>query len=150
MYTLSSEEEISRFLQDRPERTQTYRVPTELANRIPLDAIGLRRMDYAEVGELAQYLDADIDDLRGPFRVVDAECPRCGRQITFLDFVKTAVEECVHDRSQLRAILTGETGNWITIRGRDGGRLVRCAQCRQTLRMPGDYSEYSSSSYAYA
>ena len=112
--------------------------------------MGLRRMDETELRELAEYLDVDVERLHGPFRVVDAECLRCGRRITFLDFVKTAVEQGVHDQSQLRAILTGEAGNWITVRGQDGGRPVACANCEQLLRMPGDYSEYSSSSYAYA
>jgi hypothetical protein len=150
MRTLTSEEEIRRLLQDRPEYTQTYQVSGDLAARIPLDAIGLRRMDESEVRELADYLEVEVDYLRGPFRVMDADCPSCGRRITFLDFVQTAVDEGVHDRSELRTILTGEAGNWITVRGRDGGRPVRCSRCQQTLRMPGEYSEYSSSNYAYA
>jgi hypothetical protein len=150
MRTLTSEDEIRRLLQDRPEYTQTYQVSEDLASRIPLDATGLRRMEESELRELADYLEVEVDYLRGPFRVVDAECPRCGRRITFLDFVQTAVNEGVHDRSELRTILTGEAGNWITVRGRDGGRPVRCSRCQQTLRMLGEYSEYSSSNYAYA
>lgn len=150
MRMLSSEEEIVRLLGDRPARTETYRIPQELSYRIPLDSVGLRRMDGHELEELAEYLEVACEDLAGPFRVVDADCPRCGRHIAFLDFVKTAVDEGVHDRPQLSAILTGQAGNWLTIRGKDGGRRVNCAACRQALRMPGDYSEYSSSSYAYA
>ena len=151
MRTLSSNEEITRLLKDRPEQTQTYEVTGELAGQVPLDAVGLRRMDESELTELAEYLEVeDVEYFRGPFRVIDAECPRCGRHITFLDFVKTAIDNGVHDRTQLRAILTGEAGNWITIRGRDGGRPVRCARCQQALRMSNGYSEYSSSNYAYA
>jgi hypothetical protein len=150
MRTLSSSDEIQRLLRDRPEHTHTYQVSRELAGGIPLDSVGLRRMDGPEIQELADYLGVDVEYLRGPFRVVDAECPRCGRRISFLDFVKTAIDDGVHERSQLAAILAGEVGTWITIRGRDGGRAVRCADCGQTLRMPGEYSEYSSSSYAYA
>ncbi len=82
--------------------------------------------------------------------MVDADCPRCGRRTTFLDFVKTAVTDGAHELSRLSDILTGRAGNWLTIRGRDGGRAVRCADCDQALLMPGTYSEYSSSSYAYA
>jgi uncharacterized C2H2 Zn-finger protein len=150
MRTLTSEDEIKRLLQNRPEYTQTYQVSEDVAARIPLDAIGLRRMDESELRELADYLEVEVDYLRGPFRVIEGECPRCGRHITFLDFVKTAVDEGVHDRSELRTVLTGEAGNWITVRGRDGGRPVRCSRCQQTLRMLGEYSEYSSSNYAYA
>lgn len=150
MAMLSSPDEVLRLLQDRPEHTRTYEVAPEIAGRVPLDSVGLRRMDSAEVQELADYLELDQKALRGPFRVVDADCPRCGRHITFLDFVKTAIEEGVHDRAQLGDVLAGRAGNWITIRGRDGGRPVRCAGCDQTLRMPNAYSEYSSSSYAYA
>jgi uncharacterized C2H2 Zn-finger protein len=150
MHTLSSEEEITRLLKDRPELTQTYEVTGELAGQVPLDAVGLRRMDESELRELAEYLGVGVEYLRGPFRVIDAECPRCGRRVTFLDFVKTAVDKGVHDRTELGAILTGEARNWITIRGRDGGRPVSCARCQQALRMFNGYSEYSSSNYAYA
>lgn len=150
MQVLSSDDEIGRLLRDRPEETRTYQVQAELAGRIPLDAIGLRSMDDAELSELAEYLDVKVDQLRGPFRVVDAACPRCARRITFLDFVKTAISSGAHDRAQLADVLTGKAGTWITIRGRDGGRPVSCANCEQSLRMPGEYSEYSSSSYAYA
>jgi hypothetical protein len=150
MRTLSSNEEITRLLKDRPEQTQTYEVTGELAGQVPLDAVGLRRMDESELRELAEYLEVEVEYLRGPFRVIDAECPRCGRRITFLDFVKTAVDKGVHDRTRLRAILIGEAGNWITIRGRDGGRPVSCARCQQALRMSNEYSEYTSSNYAYA
>ena len=150
MHTLSSEEEITRLLKDRPEQTQTYEVTGELAGQVPLDAVGLRLMDESELRELAEYLGVEVEYLRGPFRVIDAECPRCGRRVTFLDFVKTAVDEGVHDRTELGAILTGEARNWITIRGRDGGRPVSCARCQQALRMFNGYSEYSSSNYAYA
>jgi uncharacterized C2H2 Zn-finger protein len=150
MRTLSSDEEIKQLLKDRPEQTQTYEVTGELARQVPLDAVGLRRMDKSELTELAEYLEVEVEYLRGPFRVIDAECPRCGRRITFLDFVKTAVDKGVHDRIQLRGILTGAAGNWLTIRGRDGGRPVSCARCQQALRMSNGYSEYTSSNYAYA
>lgn len=150
MHALSSDDEIGRLLRDRPSETRTYQVTSDLAGRIPLDATGLRRMNEAELSELAEYLDVKVDQLRGPFRVVEAACPRCDRRVTFLDFVKTAIDSGAHDRAQLAEVVTGRGGTWITIRGRDGGRPVSCANCGQSLRMPGDYSEYSSSSYAYA
>ena len=57
-------------------------------------------MDESEERELAECLEVEVEYLRGPFRVIDAECPRCGRRITFLDFVKTAVDKGVHDRTR--------------------------------------------------
>ena len=149
---ITSEEEIRQLLDDRPKRTQTYRVPPNLVGRIPLDTrVKLRSMDDAETQELADYLGIAVVDLDGPFRVVDAECPHCKRRITFLDFVQTAVEMGQHERAELREILTGRAGAWITIRGRDGGRPVVCTRCGQNARMAnGGYSEYASGSYAYA
>lgn len=145
-----SEEDIRRLLDDRPEKTQTYPVPRELMDRIPLDTKAeLRAISDDETRELADYLEADVSELDGPFKVVEASCPNCNRQISFLDFVQTAVDEKAHELGRLREILTGRGGAWITIRGRDGGRAVICVGCGQVARTP-DYSEYSSSSYAYA
>ena len=142
--------EITRLLKDRPELTQTYEVTGELAGQVPLDAVGLRLMDESELRELAEYLGVEVEYLRGPFRVIDAECPRCGRRVTFLDFVKTAVDKGVHDRTELGAILTGEARNWITIRGRDGGvRSVAHAASRPFECSMGIRSTRQSN-YAYA
>jgi hypothetical protein len=109
MATISSGEEIARLLQDRPQNTHTYQMTQELASRIPLDSVGLRRMHDSEMQELADYLSVEVESLRGPFRVVDADSPRCGRRITFLDFAKTAITEGAHDRAELSAVLAGET-----------------------------------------
>ena len=145
-----SEEDVRSLLQDRPEQTQTYPVSRELIGRIPPDSkVELRAVGDEETKQLAEYLEVDVEELDGPFRVVDATCENCGRQITFLDFVQTAVDGGAHDRAQLTEVLTGRGGAWITIRGLDGGRAVVCVGCGGTARMP-DYSEYSSSSYMYA
>jgi hypothetical protein len=145
-----SADEVNRLLEDRPEITQTYPVDRDTLSRIQLDTKGeLREIGDDETEELARYLDADAKELDGPFRVVDARCESCDRQITFLDFVRTAVDEGAHDREQLREILTGRGGAWLTIRGQDGGRPVICGGCGNTARMPA-YSEYSGGGYAYA
>jgi hypothetical protein len=149
--TLASEKEVRRLLEQRPKTTQTYRVPPEVVGRVPIDKkVRLRSLEDDEIKELAEYLEVGVEELDGPFSVVEASCPNCSRQITFLDFVQTAVDKGVHERAELREILTGRAGAWITIRGRDGGRPVSCAGCGATARMPNAYSEYSSSSYAYA
>ncbi|MFJ9825536.1 hypothetical protein ACIRSU_14365 [Streptomyces sp. NPDC101160] len=150
-------DDIVRMLQDRPERTRTFEVEAGVIERLPLDTpASLRPMSDEEVQELADYLDASPSSLRGPFRVVDHTCSYCGRATTFLDFVKTAVDAKQHDRAQVRAVLTDAEAAWVTVRGTDGGRPVLCANCDQDLPLGqlngggGEYSEYSSSSYAYA
>lgn len=146
---IKSEAEIRKLLGDRPEATRTYRVLPEVLGRIPLDEMRLRTMTDSEVHELADYLRVDADELRVPFRVVHASCGECSRRLTFLDFVHTAVEQGMHGVDQLRDILTGRAGAFITVRGRDGGRPVACFSCGAEARMT-TYSEYSNSQYAYA
>ncbi|MFD5890558.1 hypothetical protein ACFWHQ_31930 [Streptomyces sp. NPDC060334] len=148
-------EEALRLLADRPETTRTYQVPADLLERLSLDpAPDMRAMDEEETQELADYLEVSAAAIKGPLKVVDTQCAYCGRVVTFLDFVKTAVDGGQHDPVQLREVLTGHNGAWITIRGRDGGRPAHCARCGRTVAMRkkngGGYSEYSSSSYAYA
>lgn len=149
--TIDTEQELLQMLQKRPDVTTTYRVPKELLGRMPRDeAVPLRMMTDAEVHELSEYLEVTVEQLKGPFRVVEATCSNCRRRLTFLDFAKTAVDKAQHDRAQLRDVLTGKAGWWITIRGRDGGRPVVCAGCGIVARMRSNgYSEYSSSNYAY-
>ncbi|WAZ19013.1 hypothetical protein STRCI_000030 [Streptomyces cinnabarinus] len=149
-------EEVLELLADRPEATRTYPVASDLLRRLPLDTSPhLRAMDEGETQELADHLEVPAAAIEGPLRVVDVKCSYCDRVITFLDFVKTAIDDGQHDLAQLREVLTGRNGAWITIRGRDGGRPVRCAGCDRTVDVTrrkggGEYSEYSSGSYAYA
>lgn len=151
MRTLDSAEEVRRLLGDRPHRTRTYRVPAESLRDVARDSDReLRTLSDSEVREVADFLEVDVAELKGPFKVVDTTCPSCERQLGFVDFVRTAVSTDVHDRDRLREVLTGRDGHWLTIRGLDGGRPVLCVRCGQVARMPNGYSEYSSSSYAYA
>lgn len=156
MQTITTEQELLRMLKERPEKTTTYAVTKELLGRIPRDdAAPLRVMTADEVHELSEYLETPAHTLGGSFHVADIKCPKCARQLTFLDFVKTASEGGHHERSHLRDVLTGKAGSFITIRGKDGGRPVACAACGSIVALlrrenGGGYSEYSSSSYAYA
>lgn len=147
-------DEVLEFIETRPEKTRTYQVPDGVIAALPLtEAPYMRTMDEAETQELAEYLETPAASLKGPLKVFEAKCSSCGRRITFLDFAKTAVELGQHPKEGLRDVLTGNGGEWITIRGRDGGRPVNCAQCGHDvprLKINGSYSEYSSNSYAYA
>jgi 1-acyl-sn-glycerol-3-phosphate acyltransferase len=145
-----SEDEVRGLFENRPEKTQTHPVERDLLSRLPVDAkVELRALSGDEVRELADYLEVDAAELDGPFRVVDAKCDNCGRQIGFVDFVSTAVDEGAHEKDQLRDVLTGQAGAWLTIRGLDGGRPVTCVACGAVARV-SEYSEYSGGSYAYA
>lgn len=152
-----SYDDVVQMLRERPEQTRTYEVEAGVIERLPLDTpTSLRPMSEDEVQELADYLEVASATLRGPFNVVDHQCSRCGRTTTFLDFVKTAIDARQHGRDELRSVLTDAKGAWITVRGRDGGRPVLCANCGNALPLGflngggGEYSEYSSGSYAYA
>lgn len=148
---LTSKEAIQRLLEDRPEKTRTYQTTPEALHSVQLDTKErLRSMDKYEIEQLAVYLAVPLDQLAGDFRVVDLNCPHCGRLISFLDFVHAAVGARQHAREELAEILTGRRGAWITIRGRDGGRPVICAECGQIARITDGYSEYSNNNYAYA
>lgn len=151
MAALRTADDVRELLYERPARTRTYRVDRETLRALPSDdPPEMRTMDDTEVAELAEHLGVRTDDLDGPFRVVELRCPECDRHTTFLDFVATAEQHGAHELVQLRGVLTGRAGAWLTIRGRDGGRPVDCLGCGTTLRPREGYSEYSSSSYAYA
>lgn len=145
-------DEILALLDNRPEVTRTYQVPSGSIARLPLDeACEMRELTESETVEVAEYLEVRPTELRGPLKVFEVACPYCSRHITFLDFVKTAVDLGAHGKDGLRAVLTGRSGEWLTIRGCDGGRPMSCAQCGENVpRTRGCYSEYSSSDYAYA
>ncbi|WP_371478160.1 hypothetical protein [Kitasatospora sp. NBC_00315] len=148
-------DDVMELVRRRPPHTRTYEVASDVLERLPLDTSPtLRRMSDAEVEELAEYLATSSGSIVGPLKVIDHQCGHCDRVTTFLDFVKTAVDDGHHDREKLRNILAGTGGAWITIRGADGGRPVRCARCDSDVQLlpdgGGEYSEYSSSSYAYA
>ena len=144
------EPEIRQMLQERPERTTTVAVADGVIAGLTLDrSPEMRELTREEIEELARYLGSSANELRGPFHVVDRSCEQCGRRLGFVDFARTGVDSGSHSKEQLREILSGRAGAWVTVRGRDGGRPVSCASCH-TLMPPGGYSEYSSSSYAYA
>jgi hypothetical protein len=142
---------VEALLRDRPARTRTYRVTMELLAAIDADGTqSLRTLDDRELLDLADLLGVAANQVAGPFRVVDAACPSCARRISFVDFVQTAARSSVDDIASRAAVLTGQVGAWITIRGRDGGRAVTCTGCGRIARDPAGYSEYSSKTYAYA
>ncbi|MGW0561440.1 hypothetical protein ACWDZ4_12610 [Streptomyces sp. NPDC003016] len=145
-----SYEQVQHLLDHRPEKTTTYRVAADVLPRIAhASTPHLRPMDEAETTELAAYLDISWDALEGPFHVADLYCSHCNRHITFLDFVKTAIEREQHQLSELRDVLIGRSGGCLTITGSDGGRPVDCANCgREVLKRSGH--TYTGNHYGYA
>src|SRR4051794_5318009 len=125
MRQLSQPSELHELLADRPGQTHTYRVTEDVFASLSDDTAGdLRTMDDAEVAELARYLGVEPGELSGDFRVVEVSCQSCSRTLTVLDFAKTAVDDDQHDRDALAEVLSGRAGQWVTVRGQDGGRPV--------------------------
>ncbi|MDZ5608649.1 hypothetical protein U2I54_16620 [Bacillus pseudomycoides] len=112
----------------------------------------MREMTPSEVSELAQYLDITKEsELKGPFLINrDLICTNCNRRLTFLDFVKTAVEveSGFHSKNLIADILCGRNGHWITIGGKNAERIVTCSNCEYDIEYPGH--EYTGKNYRYA
>jgi|GEM_PF-2979850 len=149
MPVLQSLEELEVLLDDRPNETRTYRVAPNAAAEIlgavrSLDnGLRIREMDTSEVEELAQYLEVASEDFQGPLTVSDLSCSGCGRRLSILDLAKTGVEDALHSKEMLAAVLTGNAGQWVTVRGRDGGRHANCSACGRLSDAPFD--SYSTS-----
>ena len=77
-------------------------------------------------------------------------CPKCSRKLTFLDFVKTAIEgdPKLHSKERIADILSGRNGNWLTIGGRKFERTVYCSNCGEGIVYRTH--NYSNRNYAYA
>jgi hypothetical protein len=147
-----SPQELRQLLTDCPAKTQTYEVDVSVFRDLPRqDTITHRPMTDAEVAELAAYLGVSADLLVGPLEVTDKVCEHCGRQVTFLDFVKSGVEQGAHSQSALAAILTSREKAWVTIVGRDGGRDISCARCGESLGLRESINDdgYKSGAYDY-
>jgi len=144
MTVLQSVADLQAILDDRPDQTHTYQLDPAAADDLvtfikSLDPGGpVRLMTSSEVEELHRYLG--IDESHATYSVADITCDGCGRRATILDFAKTGVDRGWHTTQQLAAVLTGKTGKWVTVRGKDGGRRFDCADCGR---------ESSTALYAY-
>jgi hypothetical protein len=144
-----SKDELKQLLSEEPATTQTYEIDAQERLETPSNPRRpLRKMDNAEVAELAHYLGVGAGLLVGPFEVSDVACQRCGRHTTFLDFAKSSVDAGAHSRSELAAILTSRDRAWLTIVGRDGGRKASCAECGSRLSLQDN--SYRSGAYDYS
>ena len=149
MAVLQSLEELEVLLDDRPSETHTFKVAPNAAAEIletvrSLDyGLSIREMDAAEVKELAQYLEVAAEDFQGPLTVSDLGCSGCGRRLSILDLAKTGVDEGLHSKEMLAAVLTGNAGQWVTVRGKDGGRHANCSACG--LRSGAPFETYATS-----
>jgi len=145
---LHSLEEIDALVASRPEKTRTYQLDPTIAPEVirkiqdgrPNNGLRLRTMNPAEADELARYLEVPATEFHGPFTVSDIRCHGCGRHLTMLDVAKTGVDTGLHLRTTLAQVLTGRFGQWLTVRGQDGGRYADCAACGQ--KSPYPFEEY--------
>jgi hypothetical protein len=151
---LQSVDELEALLKDRPDQSRTYKIDPGVVDemiefiRSHPSGANSRTMDPAEVEELARYLDVAVEDFPGRLTVTDIACSGCGRRLTILDIAKTGVDNGLHSRELMAAVLTGRAGQWVTVRGKDGGRFVDCAACGLESVTPID--DYACSPVAYA
>jgi hypothetical protein len=78
--------------------TQTWSISEEVSKVLQRENWSTSRaITTQELKELANYLDVLPTELKGPF-LTDKRltCTECGRRLTILDFVKTAVESHGH------------------------------------------------------
>jgi hypothetical protein len=155
MAVLQSLEELEALLDDRPEVTRTYQVDPSIAAEMleairSLDSgVKVRQMTAPEVAELAQYLSISVEEFSGPLTVSDIGCSGCGRRFTILDIAKTAVDDGLHAKALLAAVLTGKAGTWVTVRGKDGGRYANCSACGLRSEVPIDAYSTDACPVAY-
>jgi hypothetical protein len=132
---IQSVEELEALLADRPGRTKTYQISSASADDVSryikthVPGPPMRLMSPAEIEDLAHYLGAPAGEFHGSYMFSDASCAGCGRRLTLLDMAKTGVDQGLHAKDRLMTVLTGKTGYWVTVRGKDGGRRIDCANC---------------------
>jgi hypothetical protein len=147
-----SQQQLQDLLTDCPAKTETYEIDVFVVEQVQHDyAAGQRRlMTDAETSEFATFLNVSPNALVGPLEVDPAACERCGRDVTFLDFAKSGVDQGVHSIPALASILTSRDKAWVTVVGRDGGRDIRCGKCgaRINPRQEIDVG-YHSGAYDY-
>ncbi|HLX49363.1 MAG TPA: hypothetical protein VKS82_13620 [Streptosporangiaceae bacterium] len=137
MTVLRSAAELQALLGDRPDQTHTYQISPASADDVTTFIRSLnsgpvmRDMSVAEIEELARYLDIPPGEFYGTYSFSDCSCTGCGRHLTLMDMAKTGVDRGFHSKEQLAAVLTGKAGQWVTVRGRDGGREINCSACGQ-------------------
>jgi hypothetical protein len=155
---ITSNAHLDSLRESPPATTQTWLVDDSATDVPPLQpSASMREMTQDETEELAAFLELEAAELDGPFYVAkDMRCPNCERELTFLDFVQTAVESGAHDKALVGQVLTGRAGRWITVVGEDGGRDVTCVACghvvprRQRLPgRPGGDCDYEGQHYRY-
>lgn len=154
MPVLQSLEEFQALLVDRPEQTRTFQIDpgiaADLHEIIQLARSGakMREMDSAEIEELARYLEVPVGELATPMTVSDIRCSGCGRRLNITDLAKTGVDDGLHAKGRLAAVLCGKAGQWVTVRGKDGGRFANCSACGRMSATP--FIDYTCGVVAYA
>ena len=144
MALLNSLAEFESLLENRPEHTRTYQIAPTIAPEMHkviqareiVSDLRWRVMNPTEMQELASYLEISVAELHGPFSVSDIHCHGCGRHLTILDIAKTSVDTGLHSKAVLAQVMTGHAGQWVTVRGQDGGRYADCAACGQKSQAP--------------
>jgi hypothetical protein len=156
MAVLSSVDELEALLNDRPDETRTYQLdPSAAADLLRVirsadSGSKAREMDSAEVEELARYLQMPVEELQRPLTVSAIACSGCGRWLTILDIAKTGVDDGFHSKARLADVLSGRAGQFVTVRGKDGGRFANCSSCSRKSDTPIFVYTCGVNAYAWA
>lgn len=149
---ITSKDQLTALLNERSDNTETWLVRESVVESLlELGTNNMREMTETEITDLAEYLDTNVQHLNRPFMVDnDLHCPKCARKLTFLDFVKTAIEgeSGFHTKEMIAEILSGRKGNWLTIGGKNFERTVYCSNCGEGIIYRTH--NYSNRNYAYA
>ena len=93
-------------------------------NRSNVDLSLYTKSDASELEKIEDLLELRRGLLKSEdYYVNDSDCPGCGKKISFLDFVKTAVDENSHSKSFLvHALLGNKYGFQVP-------RTLKCSSC---------------------
>lgn len=122
--------ELQLLIDNRPAKSKMVEVEEsaiEVAKAL-INTSECRTITADELVDLAKYLSVNTKELKGPFILKSSlKCSFCARNISFLDFVKSAPE--THSKHMITQVMCGKKGYWVTVQGKDDFLDVKCIEC---------------------
>jgi hypothetical protein len=100
-----------------------------------------------DVRKLEKLLGIPPDTIRAPLWLSGdrRDCPQCGRQISWLDIVSSALEE-VHERAMIARVILGEQ-KFVNTEAPHAIAGVKCVKCNAPIR---NIRSFKCHNWAYA